>query len=72
MPISNLGKYARDLESQMNLKSLDVSFTKEFALPYAKVTRHIATLTSKSWTNWSQFELPGFQGLCSQYTSLCN
>lgn len=72
MPISNLEKYAWDLKSQMNLKSLDMSFTVEFALTYAKTTYHIATLASKSRTNRSQLELPGFQVLCSQYTSLHN
>lgn len=44
----------------MNLKNLDVSFTEKFVLNYAKVTHLIATLTSKSCTNWSEFKLPGF------------
>lgn len=56
----------------MNLKSLDVTFTEEFALAYAKMAHHIATLTSKPWTNQSQLKLPGVQVLCSQYTSLHN
>lgn len=67
MLTSDSQRHAWELKSSMNLKSLAVSFTREPALPSAKMARHLAVLTSKPWTRRSQ--LGSLVSLCSQCAS---